>query len=451
MNSVISQSTPLKNWHQRGCHVLSALILNVGVCGLAHAQNESHTDTLQITLSQLVEQAVVSHPSVYARLAELGGSRAGVDTAKWQQYPSLSVQTERAAHQGGLNAGNSTSTTLRLQQNLWTAGRVESGINIAQFKQQAAQSAAQEARNNVALKTVDAWQSLLTSLGHQQSIEKLLLQLERLNGMMTKRVEQQISPPIDAQLLRARMAQAQSDHLTAKASADTARQRIAQWVGNSASPTIGSVNLSSSTQYALSPWPIETKGRLESAVTSSPSLLRYQADTWSTGEEIRQKRADLWPIVYARVDRQFSGANIFGNKTAENSLYVGLQYSTGAGLTVRSQIEAVQAKFLSLESDREALKRQIFETYDSEWRDYQATLERIKYAQLIRSSNDALFDSYTRLFVAGRRSWLELLNALREQSTADQTLADLLSQQQASHFRLGLYLGQLPWQTTTQP
>jgi adhesin transport system outer membrane protein len=399
-------------------------------------------------LSRLVEQAITTHPSVKAKLAELEGSRAGVDIAKWQQYPSLSVQTERVANQNSQSTGTHSSTTLRLQQNLWTAGRTDAGMHIAQFKQQAAQNALQETRVNVALKTVDAWHNLLIALGRQQAIEKLLSQLERLNGMMTRRVEQQISPPIDAQLLRARLAQAQSEHLNAKTGAESSRQRLVQWVGEDALSAMPLINLNQSTQSALSAWPIDTSQRLQNAVIFSPSLLRYEADTRSAGEEIRQKQADLWPIVYARVDRQFNGINVFGNKTAENSLYVGLQYTTGAGLTVRSQIEVAQAKFQSLEIDRETLKRQIKENYENEWRDYQANVERIKFAQLVQSSNDALFDSYTRLFVAGRRTWLELLNTLREQNAADQALTDLLSQQQASHFRLGLYLGQLPWQTS---
>jgi outer membrane protein, adhesin transport system len=442
------------NAHKRRCPwrvAVATLGLNVGLLGSGYAQNPTTNDALQSSLSRLVEQAISSHPSVHAKWAELGGSQAGLDAAKWQYFPSLSVQTERANKQANQTTGPS-STTLRLQQNLWTGGRIESGVKNAQSRQQSAQHALQETRVHIAMRTVEAWQSLLTALGRQQAIEKQLSQLERLHGMISRRVEQQISPAIDAQLMRARVAQAQSEQLTVKTTAETARQRLVQWVGSEPLSGLPPVDqMRSNLQAALPHWPPDLGQRLESAVITSPSLLRYEADTNTAREEIGQKQAELWPSVYARLDRQYNGNGVLGSKTVDNTVYLGLQYTTGAGLTVRSQVEEAQARLQSLTSDRETLRRQIKESYDSEWRDYQANRERIDYARLVQSSNDALFDSYTRLFVAGRRSWLELLNVLREQSTADQTLTDLLALQQASHYRLGLYLGELPWQTARQP
>jgi outer membrane protein, adhesin transport system len=435
----------------RGCAVVSALGLSIGLLSISHAQNIPAKDTLQTNLSQLVERAVTNHPSVQAKLAEVGGSRAGLDLAKWQYYPSLSVQTERSANQSNQAIG-AGSTTLRLQQNLWTGGRIESGVKNAQFRQQSTENALHETRVNIALRTIEAWQGLLAALGRQQAINKLLTQLDRLNGMMTRRVEQQISPAIDMQLLRARLAQAQSEHLNAKTAAEAARQRLVQWVGSEALSSLPPLDLTQADmQDVLPSFPSDVAQRLEMAVIRSPSLLRYEADTNTAREEIQLKQAEQWPNVYARLDRQYTGNGIFGGKTADTTLYLGLQYTTGAGLTLRSQIEAAQAKFQSLDSDRETLRRQIKENHENEWRDYQATRARIDYAQLVQSSNEALFDSYTRLFVAGRRSWLELLNALREQNVADQALTDLLSQQQATHFRLRLYLGDLPWQTASRP
>jgi outer membrane protein, adhesin transport system len=440
-----------RHWRYLGHLALGALGLCMGLWGLSHAQPIAVENTLQTGLSRLVEQAISTHPSVQAKLAELGGSQAGLDAAKWQYFPSLSLQTERSANQNQQAVGART-TTLRLQQNLWTGGRIESGVKSAQSRQLSAQYALQETRLSIALRTVDAWQSLLTALGRLQAIDKLLGQLDRLNGMMTRRMEQQISPAIDAQLVRARLAQAKSERLTAKTAAETARQRLAQWVGSDALSGLVPTGFRPSDVQALLPaWSPDMALRLELAVIGSPSLLRYQADTHTAREDIGQNQAELWPSVYARLDRQHSGNGVLGGKTVDNTVYVGLQYTTGAGLTVRSQIAAAQAKLQSLESDRETLRRQIKESYESEWRDYQTHQERIDYALLVQSSNDALFDSYTRLFVAGRRSWLELLNVLREQSVADQALTDLLALQQASHFRLGLYLGELPWQTARRP
>ena len=402
--------------------------------------------TTTFTVERLVEQAVNNHPSVLAKYAALGGSRAGLDLAKWQYYPSLSAQSERGSGQNANTTGATSNTTLRLQQNLWTAGRISAGVKSAQYKQLAARNALLETRTTVALRTLEAWQALLSAAGKQQASQRLMQQLERLSGMMSRRVEQQVSPAIDMQLVQARVAQAQSEYLGAKTAADAAKQRLVQWVGDDALQLLPSQEAAFLQLAAPLPaWPLDTPERLEDALSASPTLLRLEADLSSAREDIEQKKAERWPSVYARIDRQFN-KNSFGGKSADTQAYIGLQYTPGAGLTVRSQIETAQARFQSLDSEREALRRQLKESYQSEWRDYAANTERIQLAQRVESSNSALSESYTRLFVAGRRNWLELLNALREQAAGEQALSDLQALQHTSHIRLSLYLGQLAWQ-----
>jgi outer membrane protein, adhesin transport system len=402
--------------------------------------------TVQTTLPQLVEQAVRTHPSVLAKLAELRGSKTNVDSAKWQYYPSLSVQSERWANQSNRTLPTTATSLIRLQQNLWSGGRLDAGARNAEFKLQAAYHAWQETRYSVALRTVEAWQDWLIALGRQEAAVKLLGHLERLSSMMDRRVEQQVSPAIDSQLLRARFAQAQSERLKAKVALEAARQRLMQWTGDDVL-----VALQFTEQVALPPWPIDTAQRVEAAAQRAPIALRLEADISAAQQELRQKQSEQWPSVYARLDRQFYDNAVGFGKTVENTVYVGFQYTLGAGLSVYAQVETVQAKVQSLQNEREALLRQLKETYNSEWRDYQSVIERIDYAQSVSNNTTTLSESYTRLFVAGRRSWLELLNTLREESSADQTLTDLQAQQQGSYFRLQLYLSELSWQANSTP
>lgn len=402
---------------------------------------------LQQNLAQLLERAVSNHPSVQAKVAELGGSRATLEAAQWQAYPSLSVQTERGTNQSTAAQPPSTSTNLRLQQTLWSGGRIAAAVHNAEWKERAAQYALQDSRATVGLRTLEAWQSLLAAQGRQQASARLLVQLEQLNGMMARRIAQQISPAIDGELLRARLAQAQSEQLSAATAAEAARQRLVQWVGPEALALLAWDAAALNLADPLPLWPADTLQQLQHAIERSPSLRRYDADTAAVREELHQRQAERWPTVYARIERQFNSHAPFLGKTVENTIYLGLQYSSGAGLSQRAQVAAAEARSQSLENERASLLRQLQESYASEWREYQATLARIGYAKSVQESNAALFESYTRLFVAGRRSWLELLNALREQNAADQNLTDLQAQQQASHGRLRLYLGAFAWQT----
>lgn len=434
-------------WRSSALACLLALGWGLALPDTSLAQANPPPPGLQQRLAQLLAQAVSSHPSVQAKVAELGAGRATLEAAQWQAYPSLSLQSERAGNSGNAALPSNTITNLRLQQTLWSGGRITAAVQNAEWKKRAAQYALQDVRATVGLRTLEAWQGLLTAHGRQLASTRLLAQLEQLDGMMARRIAQQISPAIDGQLLRARLAQAQSEQLSAVTAAEAARQRLVQWVGPDALALLSSDTASLDLAEPLQPWPADTDQRLQRAIDRSPSLRRYDADTAAVREELRQREAEQWPTVYARIERQFNSHAPFLGKTVENTVYLGLQYSTGAGLSLRAQVVAAQARSQSLEDDRASLLRQLRENYTSEWRDYQATVTRIGYAQSVQSSNSALFESYTRLFVAGRRSWLELLNALREQNAADQSLTDLQAQQQASHARLLLYLGAFAWQT----
>jgi len=56
----------------------------------------------------------------------------------------------------------------------------------------------------------------------------------------------------------------------------------------------------------------------------------------------------------------------------------------------------------------------------------------------VRSSGDVLA-SYTRMFIAGKRSWLDVLNAAREFIQNEVSRGDVLSAYWGSYYRLRLY------------
>ena len=58
-------------------------------------------------------------------------------------------------------------------------------------------------------------------------------------------------------------------------------------------------------------------------------------------------------------------------------------------------------------------------------------------------ANADVLASYERLFIAGKRGWLDVLNAARELTQAQTALADLQAQSQASSTRLRIYSGVL--------
>jgi adhesin transport system outer membrane protein len=65
-------------------------------------------------------------------------------------------------------------------------------------------------------------------------------------------------------------------------------------------------------------------------------------------------------------------------------------------------------------------------------------------------ANAAVLASYERLFVAGKRSWLEVMNAAREVSDSELALADIEAQMIAGRYRLALYAAEPQWMEVSQ-
>jgi outer membrane protein, adhesin transport system len=424
----------------------SKLSFSLGSLPKTEAATASPKASAYTLLQSILEQAVQTHPSIKVKLAEQSGSQANVDAAKWQYYPTPSLTTERGNQDSYRDNTYVRSTTLRLQQSLWAGGRIDAGVDSARMKSLAAQWSVAEAQLNVALQTLSAWQNLLTAWGRKEAAQMALQRLERLNDMLQRRVQNQVSPQIDAELMYARLVQAKSDSLSATFNLEATKKRLTQWAGDVDALGLDDEMLRLALKEQAPSIQRENEEQLQTAIDQHPSLLRNQADTAAAQHDVTQKKAEAWPTVYARVDRQLTEYNTAVGVITETKVYLGLQYTPGAGLSLGSLVNAAQSRVYGLQAERETTRKELQDRFESEWRDYQALLQRQGPMEESKNSTAEVLESYTRLFVAGRKSWLEVLNAVRELSQTEQSWSDLQAQRLASALRLRLYLGELAWQ-----
>jgi hypothetical protein len=131
--------------------------------------------------------------------------------------------------------------------------------------------------------------------------------------------------------------------------------------------------------------------------------------------------------------------------TPRSRVLFGLQYSFGSGLSSLSRVKAAQAQAegaqLSLDAAQEDVRASV--RSDVEARDAAARLVDSLRANLL--IQDQTFESYNRLFLAGKRSWFDVLNVVREVTENERALADAEVQYLLSDYRLQIQTGQLKW------
>ena len=144
-------------------------------------------------------------------------------------------------------------------------------------------------------------------------------------------------------------------------------------------------------------------------------------------------------------DAERQRGQIEGMLAEGNRLYASIQYTLGAGVSVLPRLEAAQARLQVGQRQQEGTLKELDERLLQDWQEYASLRMRLPDLQQVQEMAQALTESSKRLFVTGRKSWLDLQNALREQLQAELAWAEAQVQVQALHHRLALHAGVSFW------
>ena len=165
---------------------------------------------------------------------------------------------------------------------------------------------------------------------------------------------------------------------------------------------------------------------------------------------VGERRADLSPELYARLDRQFGNFNL-PHGAPETRLFIGLSTRFGAGLSALSNVEAARTQLEAALIEVEVQSRAVSEQVLSDHALVVSSGSRLDSIRASLRSAEEVSSSYDRQFLAGRKSWLDVMNAARELAQTETQIADLLSTQVVVSWRLNFYTQGLSAVTSNTP
>ena len=382
------------------------------------------------SFEQIAKQALASHPAIRSRQSSSAAAKAELDQAEWERYPTPSLELNN-------DTDNTRNAVFRLQQPLWTGGRITAGIDAAQSRLQASQTAADETRQDVVLRVIAAYVEALRQQARQKAIAEGVQQHERLLGLMTRRVEQQVSPAVDQELAQSRLLQANNDLSTVSQALANALTQLSQLAGTPVRA------VSSFDVYGL-PGPRNRDEALEQAMTRSPTLRRLAFEEEAAQAEIQAKKAAYMPQLAVRYEHGYASAPVNGVPAfTSDRLMLVLVAQTGAGLSALSGVDAAVARREAIRLERDSAARDVQERVSVDWDEAEAARVRLENATLASSSSREVYESYSRQFAAGRKTWLDVLNAVRESTQSEVAVMDASAQAAGASLRLRLVTGNL--------
>lgn len=384
------------------------------------------------TVPELIQAAFAHHPLVRSQQGLADAAQAGIDAARWQFYPTPSVSVERAGNGNG--AGSGTAATVRVQQPLWTGGRLTANLERAEARALTAQAQFQEARQQLALRVSQSWSEALVAQHKLQAYESGRAMHQRLLDLVRRRQAEGVSAEADVALASSRLSSLQAELDAVAAQRDTALERLRSLTGRplraaallSAPPAEGPRHAGSLDDL------------LASARALSPQLAKARSLTQVAQADVALARAALSPEVYLRAERQF-GSNSPGQPSQQSRVFVGLSSAFGGGLSSLSGIEAAVAQQRAALEEEEVQLLTLQEQLQADHTLAMAAQIRRTGLESARQATASVSASYERQFLAGRKQWQDLLNAAREQTQSEVQLADAVGAEQLAHWRLALY------------
>lgn len=384
------------------------------------------------SLQTLIGEVLAKHPQLAVQGASVRAAEAGVEGARWQFYPTPSVTVENAAVSASDTSygGDRQVSILGLRQSLWNGGRLTANLEKAQATLDLNSALLAESRLQLTLRVIQSYGDWLAAYEKQTVYATGLGLHQQMKEMVVRRVQEGQSAPSDLVLAEERLAMLEADALASSTQKLTALLKLSQLAGRTLSDQ----------DLAQRPATVSVPGSslellLRQAQESSPTVARYRAAAQVQRSALTERKADQWPEVYARLERQFGNFSTAG-QAPETRAFVGVASRFGAGFSDQSSIAEAQGQ---LDAAVAEIDVQLLGLQEQVMVDHaglvQSEPRRIALQQSVAKSRLVL-QSWDRQFLSGRKTWQDLMNSAREHIQLEAQMADLEASRLVAFWRL---------------
>jgi adhesin transport system outer membrane protein len=388
----------------------------------------AHSDLDDYFLTTL-RDAAYQYPQTRSAEKNMDAANSEKESARWQRYPSPSVISQSPRNTSTDQSLNQTINAVAVSQPIWEGGSIDAGIAQADAQFESSRANYEYVAQDRAIQTASTWYDWKRNVAREAVLQESLIAHQKLEEQIKRRVAEGVSAQADLTLAMARLSSTRSDLAQAQSAVRTSYAQLTQLAGPYLSKfTSDSLGIAANKDVQTPP-PAAWR---DAAMSRDPQLqkLKYDADT--AAAQIDVQRSKAYPMVSMRVEHDFSGP------TKGQGVFLQVQAQPGAGLSYESNVKAAEARRESAEDSQHDAELDLARNLDSDFATYASSRDQLEVAELLRSSTQSVAESYARQFVAGHKSWLDVLNAVQEAVSARLTILDAQANMGESWWRLRL-------------
>lgn len=357
-------------------------------------------------LVEAVSVAAREHPLIERALADRRAREAQRRGARWQRFPSLSVEGLAVTQGNQIGAQNGLAANLVVEQPLYTFGRIGGTIAAADAAFEVSSYAVVDTQLEIALRTVTAYFDLAVATQREHILRQSLEQHQDLLETIRRRVLQEVSPQADLELASSRVAQIEQDLAAVAGARLTSYSRLQELIGTAEIDLGGVPVLPPDMQVP------DEQAVVDAALECSP---RLKGLAWTQRQFEAQRR-----VARSRIFPQLVG-QASTNEITGTRVGLAVRLQTGNGLSQFAAVDAAAADIIAAEFEGAAAEREIREQVRTDYLTFKAGRDRVLASIRATRSSELVTESYKRQFIAGRRTWLDVMNAVRESMSANLT------------------------------
>lgn len=375
------------------------------------------------TVRQSILEILANYPSVREAASSLDASGYAEQGALWQFFPKPSFVSQKISASAtnplyGYGYGDPRVSTISVYQPLWTGGRIYSNLKKSKAGVKADAANFKVVSQSVALSFIQAYGDWFGAQLKAQALRRSYETHQRLIALITRRIEKGVSATSDLVLAEGRISTVSSALDQANAQARAALNRLEQLFGH---PLDASQLLAMDTALEISTNDQATM--VDSALVIAPEIEKASSEIAAAEAEIGVQRSSYSPEVYVQASRQYGNFGLAG-QPPQNTVGIGLATQFGAGLSNFSQVDQAKSRYEAAKAKEETVKRQVTEQVMTDISNYQSAGMRMGSLQKAFVASEQVALAWDRQFLAGRKTWLELMNAAAELAQSEVSVAE---------------------------
>lgn len=391
-------------------------------------KKEQQKEKNDMQFEELLKNGLEKHPSISMMNEAIKVANSSVNSAEWSFFPTPSIDIAQK--------GSITQTTARLDQPIWTGGKLTSAYDKAIAKKDEIQVSLEESKYSLIESFINVLQSYLVAKAQIEALTNGKNDLLEFVSMLERRIEAGASSQSDMFLLKSRISQIDSDLVVAKSKFELSKSQF------EILSSIKVNNITTSLTSKISK-PLDIEEYISKLKAFSPQIKALETQVKTAEYEVDSAKARFMPNLSLRAEHTKGSIYDETDNNGQNLIYLSLSANTGAGLTILSEIEGARAKVMQLKFQQQTKEKELIEVLVTEYNSMMASYNKSLSLKNTISSSQKVLESYSRLFVAGKKQWLDLVNASKELMQNNQELASQEAMVKILKYKFALTVGDI--------